>query len=91
MEVILGTSRATGSIPTVGTAHVNSAMFVQNGSQRFLLIVKEASDGPMKETTYEVELIYEKYEALKIVSLSLRLDYVLLTAARIRSLELKSV
>jgi hypothetical protein len=44
----------------VGTAHVNRAILIQNGSQRFLLIVKEARVGPMKETTYDVELMYEK-------------------------------
>jgi hypothetical protein len=32
-------------------------MLIQNGSPRFLLIVIEASEGPMKDTTYEVELI----------------------------------
>ena len=43
-------------------------MLIQNGSHRFLLIVKEAKVGPKKDTTYEVELIYEKFDTLRIVS-----------------------
>jgi hypothetical protein len=69
--MMLGISRATGSSPIIGNAHANTAILNQKGSQRFLLIIKEASDGPIKDTTYEVELTYEKYDALKTVSLTL--------------------
>lgn len=53
----------------VGTAHIKSTILIWNGNQRFLLIVNEASVGPRKETTYDVELMYEKCVALKHISL----------------------
>jgi hypothetical protein len=59
MDVILLLS-GSGSKLIVGTAHISSTMLIQNGSHMFLLMVKEASVGPRKDTTYDVELIYEK-------------------------------
>jgi hypothetical protein len=44
----------------VGIAHVKRAMLIQKGSQMFQLMVAEAKVGPINDTTYDVELIYEK-------------------------------
>jgi hypothetical protein len=55
-----------GSTPIIGIANVKSAILIQNGNQTFLLIVKDARVGPIKDTTYEVELMYEKLDALNL-------------------------
>lgn len=44
----------------VGIAQASRTMLIQNGSHRFVLIVNDASVGPRKDTTYDVELMYEK-------------------------------
>lgn len=49
-----------GSSTIVGTAQVSKPILIQNGSQIFQLIVAEAIVGPMNDTTYDVELMYEK-------------------------------
>jgi hypothetical protein len=46
-----------GSKLIVGIAQRRRAMLSQKGSQRFLLMVKAANVGPIKETMYEVELM----------------------------------
>lgn len=57
-----------GKKPMLGIARTRSATLIQNGSQRFLVIVNAASVGPMKETMYDAELMYEKYNVLIAIS-----------------------
>lgn len=49
----------------MGAAQANRPMLIQKGSHMFQLMVADANVGPMKETTYEAELMYEKWDALQ--------------------------
>lgn len=50
-EIMVGVLLVAGRRRMVGIAQVRRRMLSQKGSQRFVLMVKEASVGPMKETT----------------------------------------
>ena len=50
-RVLTCESVGSGSILITGNAHASSAILIQKGSHRFLLIVKEAMLGPKKDTT----------------------------------------
>jgi hypothetical protein len=49
-----------GKSEIIGTAQVNRPILIQKGSHIFQLMVAAAKVGPMNDTTYEAELMYEK-------------------------------
>lgn len=49
----------------VGIAQDRRPILMQKGSQILQVMVAEAKVGPMNDTTYDVELMYEKWDALQ--------------------------
>ena len=57
-----------GSNLTVGMTQSERSSLIHKGDQRLLLIINDVGGGPRKVTTHDVELMYKKYDTLRIVS-----------------------